>query len=161
MTRLVGRQGCRSRGITMLNVVTHPNFRAQAREALGFYRSVFGGQSTIMSYADAHSVTDPSEADQVMWGQVVADDGLRIMAFDMPASRPWSAGEAPFFVSVSSAVEAEISSRWDRLRVGGTVLHPLLPAAWAPLYGMVKDRFGITWNLAVDGAHAVPAANQG
>jgi PhnB protein len=132
-----------------LTVVTHLNFRGQAREALGFYQSVFGGEMVVMTYADARNVQDPSEADQVMWGQVMSADGFRIMAFDVPSSGPWSQGEAPFYVSVSSEAHEEIAARWDQLRVGGTVLHALEPAAWAPLYGMLKDRFGITWVLAV------------
>ena len=135
-----------------LAVVTHLNFRGQAREALAFYKSVFGGEMVVMTYADAYNVQDPSEANQVMWGQVASADGFRIMAFDMPSSRPWSPGEAPFFVSVSSNADEEIATRWERLREGGTVVHPLAPAAWAPLYGMLKDRFGITWVLAVNAA---------
>ena len=137
-----------------LAVVPHLNFRGQAREALDFYRSVFGGSLTVVTYADARSVQDPSEANQVMWGQVATEDGFRVMAFDVSSNRPWSPGENAFFVSVSSDAESEIAARWERLMVGGTVLHALAPAAWAPLYGMLKDRFGITWILAIDGASA-------
>ena len=137
-----------------LAVVPHLNFRGQAREALGFYRSVFGGTLTVVTYADAHSVQELSEADQVMWGQVAAEDGFRVMAFDVQSSRPWSPGENAFFVSVTSDAEKEIVARWKSLLVGGTVLHPLGPAAWASLYGMLKDCFGITWILAVNGASA-------
>ena len=133
-------------------VVTHLNFRGQAREALGFYRSVFGGELTIMTYADAHSVEDQAEADAVIWGQVAATDGFRIMAYDVQSSLPWSPGENAFYVSLSSPVEEEITTRWDRLRAGGTILFPLSPATWAPLYGKLKDRFGVTWVLAVDGS---------
>lgn len=135
-----------------LTVVTHLNFRGQAREALQFYRSVFGGKIVVRTYADAWSVTDPSEANQVMWGQVASEDGFRIMAFDVPSSRPWSPGEAAFFVSLISESETEIASRWSLLGDGGSVLHPLEPAQWSPLYGMLKDRFGITWVLSVDAA---------
>lgn len=135
-----------------LATVTHLNFRGQAREALRFYRSVFGGELTIVTFADAHSVGEPSEAEQVMWGQVSSDDGFRIMAFDVPSSRPWSPGEDPFFVSLSSPVAAEITARWEGLRAGGTVLEPLAASPWAPLYGKVRDRFGVVWVLTVDGA---------
>lgn len=133
-----------------ISTVTHLNFRGQAREALGFYQSVFGGTLVVVTYADAHAIQDPMEADQVLWGQVATEDGFRIMAFDVPSSRPWSPGQDAFYVSVSSPSEEEIRARWERLRAGGTVLEPLAPAGWAPLYGRLRDRFGTSWVLSVE-----------
>jgi PhnB protein len=135
-----------------LTTVTHFNFRGRAREALGFYQSVFGGSLVIVTYADAHSIQDPTEADQVIWGQVATADGFRIMAFDVPSARPWSPGEEAFYVVVSSQVAEEISAHWELLRLDGTVLEPLAPTMWAPLYGKLRDRFGTTWVLSVAGS---------
>lgn len=132
-----------------VNAVTHLNFRGEARAALAFYRSVFGGEQTVVSYEDAGQVQDPSEADQVIWGQVVSDTGFRVMAFDVPAARPWNPGEAAFFVSVRGDAAEEIRAYWEKLIEGATVLQPLAPSFWSPLYGMVADRFGITWVLDV------------
>ena len=58
-----------------IETTTHLNFRGDAREALEFYRSAFGGEISLFTYADAHAVTDPAEAGQVMWGQVKAGNG--------------------------------------------------------------------------------------
>ncbi len=132
-----------------VKVVPHLNLRGDARAALAFYRSVFGGELTIVSYRDAHSVQDPAEADQVMWGQVAASSGFRVMAYDVPSSRPWSPGEAPFFVSLRGETAEEIRGYWEGLVEGATVLVPIAPSAWAPLYGMLKDRFGVTWVVDV------------
>ena len=132
-----------------LSTVTHLNFCGEARAALAFYRSVFGGDVTLVTYANANSVENPAEADQVMWGQVVADNGFRVMAYDVPASRPFARGEGSFFVSLRGDDEDEIKSFWQGLSDGGTVLVELGPAQWAPLYGMVVDRFGIAWVLDI------------
>lgn len=78
-----------------INTVTHLNFRGDARALLACYHSVFGGDQMLISYADAHNVQDPSEADQVMWGQVAADNGFRIMAYDVPSATPRSPGGNP------------------------------------------------------------------
>ena len=43
-----------------------------ARAALELYQSVFGGDLTAVTYADAHAVTDPAEEDQIMWAQLVS-----------------------------------------------------------------------------------------
>ena len=44
----------------------------------------------------------------------------------------------------------EIARYWEKLSVGSSVLVPLAPAAWAPLYGMLVDPFGVTWVLDVE-----------
>ncbi|WP_019143619.1 VOC family protein [Aeromicrobium massiliense] len=130
-------------------VVPHLNFRGEARAALEHYRAAFGGDLTVTSYADAGAVQDPAEADQVMWGQVVAPNGFTVMAYDVPSSRPWSRGEDPFFVSVRGDDVAELTACWERLADGATVRQPLAPAPWAAAYGMLTDRFGVTWVMDV------------
>ena len=132
-----------------VGTVTHLNFRGDARPALEFYQSVFGGELAMITYQDAHNVQSPAEANQLMWGQVAADNGFRIMAYDVPSTQPWDRGRNSFFVSVRGRDVAEITELWQKLSDGGTVLAALAPAAWAPLYGMLDDRFGITWVVDV------------
>ncbi len=61
-----------------VTVTPHLNFNGQGRHALGFYRSVFGGQSTLVTYQDVGNVKDPGDADRIMWGQVESENGFRI-----------------------------------------------------------------------------------
>jgi hypothetical protein len=83
-----------------VTTVTHLNFRGDARSALEFYQSVSGGELAIITYKDMGNIENPDEADQVVWGQVTAANGFHIMAYDVPASRPWSRGDDPFFISL-------------------------------------------------------------
>ncbi|MDT0186582.1 VOC family protein [Microbacterium sp. ARD31] len=138
-----------------VDVTPHLNFRGRAREALTFYRDALGGELVLVTYADAHAVQDPAEADQVMWGQVVAPSGVRVMAYDVPAATAYDAGTIPFFVSLRGDDADEVSALWSGLADGATVLQDLGPSGWAPLYGMLRDRFGVTWVLDV--AVAYPA----
>ena len=135
-----------------IKTTTHLNFRGDARAALAFYQSVFGGQQVVVSYRDAGAVQNPDEADQVMWGQVEADNGFRIMAYDVYPHLEWDRGQDPFFISVRGTDAAEIRDYWDRLVDGAEVKQPIGPSQWAPLYGQLTDRFGITWilDMAVD-----------
>ncbi|MFE5598444.1 VOC family protein [Streptomyces coelicoflavus] len=129
--------------------LTHLNFRGDAREALTFYQAAFGGDVTLVTYKDAGGVQEPAEADQVMFGQVATADGLCVMAYDVPSALPWNQGENAFFVSVRGESAEEITAYWEKLTDGATVLRPLGTAQWAPLYGMLRDRFGVTWVLDV------------
>lgn len=133
-----------------ITTTTHLNFRGDAREALAFYRSVFGGDLATVTYADAHAVTDPAEADQIMWGQVTSDAGFRVMAYDVPSHTRHEPGVLPVFVSVRGTDADELRGHWDRLAEGATVQVPLAEARWSPLYGMLTDRFGVTWVLDVE-----------
>jgi PhnB protein len=130
-----------------VSTTTHLNFRGDARAALEFYRSVFGGEITLVSYGDA-GVPHPS-ADQIMWGQVRGDGGFQVMAYDVPPNLPWDQGVNSFFVSVRGDSADEITTYWKGLSDGATVVQDLAPAGWAPLYGMLKDRFGVVWVLDV------------
>ncbi|QIG41747.1 VOC family protein [Nocardioides anomalus] len=130
-------------------VTPHLNFRGQARAALDFYRSVFGGEVVVLSYADMGQGQDPATADHVVWGQVSSPDGFRVMAYDVYPHLPLDPGQGAFFVSVRGSDAEELQGYWDGLAEGATVTAPLAPSAWAPLYGMLTDRFGITWVLDV------------
>ncbi|RYX81372.1 VOC family protein [bacterium] len=137
-----------------IKTTTHLNFRGEARAALDFYQSVFGGEQMVVSYNDAGNVHDLSEANHVMWGQVAADSGFRVMAYDVPARLPWNSGENAFFVSIRGNSAEEIASYWEKLSQSATIIQPLGPAGWSALYGMLKDRFGIIWVLDVESEYA-------
>lgn len=129
-----------------VNVTPHLNFRGDARQALEFYQTVFGGELTIASYADMGN-TDPETADHVTFGQVVADNGFRVMAYDAYPHLEWDQGKDPFFVSLRGTDPDELRGYWDKLVEGADVRQPIGPSAWAPLYGQLTDRFGVTWVL--------------
>lgn len=132
-----------------ISTVTHINLRGDARAALEFYQSVFGGDLLAVTYQDAHNVQNPAEADQIMWGQVASSDGFHVMAYDVPSATAWEQGEIPFFVSVRGKDTDEITTYWEKLSAQATVIRPLEPSGHALLYGMVKDQFGVTWVLDV------------
>ncbi len=132
-----------------VTTTTHLNFRGQAREALELYASIFGGQVIAFTYRDAHVDADGAVPDQLMWGGFQAPNGLSVMAFDVPPGRPFSRGEDSVFISVRGDDPDEITRCFHVLAEGGTVRTALGPAAWAPLYGMLTDRFGITWVMDV------------
>ncbi|OHV32268.1 MULTISPECIES: VOC family protein [Pseudofrankia] len=131
-----------------IGVTPHLNFRGNAREALEFYRSVFGGELVAVSYAEMGNA-DPATADNVVWGQVTGDNGFRIMAYDVYPHLPWDQGQDPFFVSVRGTDPTELQGYWDKLVDGASVKQPIGPSQWAPLYGQLTDRFGVTWVLDI------------
>ena len=125
------------------------NFRSNAREAMEFYKSVFGGELTISTFADFHASEDPAEQDLVMHGQLVTDGGLTLMGSDVPSRMSYTPGNN-FSVSISGEDETEMRRYWDGLSAGGTITMPLEKAVWGDSFGMCADRFGVNWLVNIN-----------
>ena len=133
---------------------THINFDGTARAALEFYAEATRGEVIALSYRDAHfPLQDDADLDRIMWGQVQSPGGFSVMAFDVRAEQTYDAGSIPFFVSLRSDTAEECRALWDGLSDGGSIVQDLGPAAWSPMYGMVTDRFGVTWVMDVVAEH--------
>jgi PhnB protein len=132
-----------------IQTVAHLNFRGNARDALDFYRSVFGGNQILATWAQVYGKTDPSQADMIAWGQVQSEDGFHLMAYDVPPERAWNPGETPFFVAVNGNDATMLTGYWNGLAADATIIAPLAPAGFSSLYGMLTDRFGVTWVLSL------------
>ncbi len=130
----------------LLSVTTtaHINSRGKAREVLTFYSKAFNGDVTIAAYTDIHAVEDPSQADQVAWEQVTAPNGFRVMAYDVQPSKAFDTGKNAYFIALRGDDTNEIERMWNGLADGATILTPLAPAPFAPFYGMLTDRYGVT-----------------
>ncbi|MFJ4207628.1 VOC family protein [Paenarthrobacter sp. NPDC089675] len=128
------------------------SFRDNARDAITFYESVFGGDLTISTFGDYQASQDPEEADKVMHGMLVSPNGLTLMASDTPNGMEYNPGNnISISLSGESSDEAELRGYWDKLAEGGTVTMPLESAPWGDVFGMCVDKFGIAWLVNIAG----------
>jgi PhnB protein len=119
-------------------------FRDNAREAMTFYESVFGGELTISTFADFHASEDPAEQDKVMHSQLETPEGLVLMGADTPNRMDFEP-QAGVSVSLSGDDAAKLRGWWERLSENGTVTVPFERAPWGDTFGMCVDRFGTSW----------------
>jgi len=129
------------------------SFRDNAREAMDFYQSVFGGELTRSTFGEFQVSEDPAETDKIMHSQLESPSGLVLMASDTPNRIDLVAG-SNFTVSLSGDDEAELRGYWDKLAEGGTVSMPLEKAPWGDSFGQLIDRFGVGWLVNIAGAPA-------
>jgi PhnB protein len=129
------------------------SFRDDAREAMQFYRTVFGGTLRQMTFKEFAMSSDPSEDDKIMHSQLETENGLVFMAADTPSSMEFSSGSR-ISMSLSGDDEGELRGYFERLADGGTVVMPLEQAPWGDTFGMVTDRFGIDWMVNIAGPQA-------
>ncbi|WP_120520162.1 VOC family protein [Arthrobacter celericrescens] len=129
------------------------SFSDNARDAITFYESVFGGELTISTFGEFQASQDPAEADKVMHAMLVSGNGLVLMASDTPNGMPYTPGNnISVSLSGESSDEAELRGYWDKLSDGGAVMMPLEPAPWGDTFGMCTDKFGIAWLVNIAGA---------
>lgn len=126
-------------------------FRDNARQALEFYQSVFGGELQLSTFADLGLAEDPAEAGKIMHGQLETPNDLILMAADTPNSMEYTPGGS-ISVSLSGEDEAELSGYWDKLAGSGQVTVPLEKAPWGDTFGMCVDGFGVAWMVNILGA---------
>lgn len=137
--------------MTLTNTL-HLNFRGGARQALEYYQGVFGGDLQVATYGDVPAGQDADQTDQVAWGRLTAASGFQVMAYDVQRALPWHPGENAFYHALHGDDPEEIRAIWQGLLPGATVHADLGPAVFAPLYGKLTDRFGVTW--IIDAADA-------
>lgn len=133
-------------------------FQGNARDAMTFYESVFGGELTTTTFGEGGMSQGPDDANLIMHAQLEAPNGMVLMASDSPPGMPASTGSS-VSISLSGDDDRELSGYWDKLSEGGTVTMPFEVAPWGDRFGMVTDRFGVDWMVNVAGAGA--AANTG
>ena len=119
------------------------NFNGNARQALEFYASVFGGNLNLSTFADFGSKDEPN-ADKIMHGQLETDAGYTIMAADTPPGMEYQ-GMHGFGVSLSGDDGDALHGYWEKLTASGTTTMPLQKQAWGDEFGMCTDGFGIPW----------------
>ena len=117
------------------------SFGDNAREAMEFYKSVFGGTLTISTFGEFGN-TGP-EADQVMHSQLESDSGFVLMAADTPPGMDRTVGNN---ISISLFGDDEaLRGYWAELSASGTVTTPMDKMVWGDEFGMCVDKFGIVW----------------
>ena len=119
------------------------NFNGNARQALQFYQSVFGGELNVNTFAD-FGAQDSPDADRIMHGQLETDAGYTIMAADVPSSMEYHS-VAGCSVSLSGDDGDVLRGYWEKLSAGGTISMPMQKQSWGDEFGMCVDRFGVPW----------------
>jgi PhnB protein len=130
-------------------------FRDNAKEAMEFYQSVFGGELTQSTFAEYHASEDPSEQDKIMHSHLTMPNGMELMAADTPNSMDYTPGNN-FSVSLSGGSEDddELRGYWNKLLDGGSETMPLDVAPWGDVFGMCVDKFGVAWMVSIGTAPA-------
>ena len=125
------------------------NFPGTAREAMTFYQRVLGGRLDIMTFGDYGLEGEGS--DGVMHAYLETDDGLALMASDLPPGQEPAVGATNVHVSISGT-DDRLRGYWSGLCEGAAVTMPMEKQMWGDEFGALTDRYGISWMVNLTSA---------
>jgi PhnB protein len=132
-----------------LNTNLHLGFTGNCDAAFTYYESIFGSKRLMtMKYGDAPAGTPvPDGAKGLVMHTAMRVGSITLMGADAPPGHGQSFGG--FQVSLEDANEAEVKRLFAALSDEGSVMMPLAPTFWSPLFGMCTDKFGVSWMVSV------------
>lgn len=125
------------------SLTPYVSFSGEAREAMTFYQSVFGGELAMNTFGDFGQAGTPFE-DQIMHGQLNSAEGFILMGSDTPPGMDRMPGRTVTMI-LHGDDEERLRGYWDRLVEGGQIDVPLDRQIWGDVYGQCTDKFGIVW----------------
>jgi len=122
-------------------------FENSAREAMEFYRGVFGGELAMSTYGEMGGAA-PGEENKIMHAMLETPSGFALMASDHPAGMPRSEGSS-ISISLSGDDAPDLRGWFEKLSAGGTVTMPLEKQVWGDEFGMCVDPYGVAWMVNI------------
>ncbi|MCI0747571.1 MAG: VOC family protein [Verrucomicrobia subdivision 3 bacterium] len=126
------------------------SYEGRCEEAIEFYRKALGAEvEMLMRFKDSPdpAMCQPGSLDKVMHASLRIGQ-TTVMASDGRCEGP--KGFQGFSLSLSVPNEAEADRVFAALSDGGQVQMPLMKTFWSPRFGMVADRFGVSWMVSVN-----------
>jgi PhnB protein len=127
-------------------------FDGRCEEAIDFYRRVLGAEvEMLLRFKDSPEppppgTVPPGAENKVMHSQLRISDSVVMASDGMCQNKPSFQG---FSLSLTVPDEAAADRLFAALGDGGQVQMPLSKTFFSPRFGMVADRFGVSWMIYV------------
>ncbi len=127
-----------------MKLIPYIHYSGNAEEALNFYVSALDGSiQQLGRYGDSPMDSDEDWKQKVMHARLVFDDNM-IMISDSFKGQPVSTdGNVQLSVDVEDTEKLEMV--FNKMAEGGTITMPLADTFWGARFGMLKDKFGVSW----------------
>ncbi len=132
--------------MTSVTVEPYFFFKGNCKEAMEFYKSVFGGELEIQTMGEApKGMQAPgSSPSDIMHASLKGP--VNLMASD---SNTASDKASKVEISIGGTEEADMRKVFDSLSEGGKVRMPLSKQFWGDIFGMTTDKYGIDWMMNI------------
>lgn len=129
-----------------MNLEVYLYFKGNCREAMEFYKSVFGGELKLTTYADSKVPAPEGMNDEALMHAVLEGGDIKLMASDTAKASPQTKKVS---LSLGGTDEAKMRKVFGKLSAGGNIFQPLDKAPWGDLFGSFTDKFGVDWMMNI------------
>ncbi len=131
-----------------LSIVPYLFFKGNCKEAMEFYKDVFGGELTIQTMAEASADMQVPGAKPTDVMHARLKGSFELMASDSGKASDKMA-KVELAINGPSADEAEMRQLFDKLADGGEIKMALTKMPWGDIYGQLTDRFNVDWMMDI------------
>jgi len=128
-----------------INLEVYLFFKGEAKEAMEFYRSVFGGEITSNSYGETPGM-DKMNKDWLMHSMLDGGD-IKLMASDTEQASPVAKKVS---LTLGGTDEVYMRKIFEALSAGGKIFMPLKKEAWGDIFGSFIDKYGVEWMMNIE-----------
>ena len=134
-----------------MHIQSYLFFDGRCEEALEFYKKALGAKvEMLMRFKDSPDQEmcpgGPVAGDKVMHAAFRVGDSVVMASDGMNTGKPSFQG---FALSITAADQAEAERLFAAVSEGGQVQMPLGKTFFSPAFGMLADRFGVSWMIIV------------
>ncbi|MGH7624086.1 MAG: VOC family protein [Gemmatimonadaceae bacterium] len=126
----------------MKAITPYVEFDGTARDAMTFYAKQLGADLDIPSFANANTPVPQAAPGRILHARL-SKDGASLIAGDSMSNAPHQPGR--FLVCVECDDVPEIERLFAAFSDGGSVIMPLENTFWGARFGMLTDRYGVSW----------------
>ncbi|MFT3933088.1 MAG: VOC family protein [Chitinophagaceae bacterium] len=127
-----------------MKLTPYLHFAGNAEEVLNFYKEALGGEIVMLSrYGDSPMPTDEDYKQKIIHARLVFDDNMIMISDGMKGQPVNTNGNVQLSVEVEDI--AKLETVFNKMAAGGFVKMPLADQFWGSKFGMLTDKFGISW----------------
>jgi PhnB protein len=133
---------------------THVAYNGNCEEAFNFYKSVFGGEFSVLmrnaNIPDGIPIPPGTEGDKILHISLPISKESALMGCDMPGAYGPAVRGNSFNISINTESEDEATRIFNGLVSGGKVVMPQEKTFWGAYFGMLTDKFGVQWMISYE-----------
>ena len=132
-----------------MKLTPYLNFEGNAQEALDFYTNALGGQIVYMQrYGDSPMPGDEDYKNKVMHARLQFGDNMIMVSDAMKGYEVSTKGNIQLSMEMDSV--SQLEEVFNKIAEGGKITMPLADQFWGARFGMLQDKFGVSWMFNCD-----------
>jgi len=127
-----------------MKLTPYIHFAGNAEEALNFYKEALNGEIEMLSrYGDSPVPADEDYKQKIIHARLVFGDNMIMISDTFKGNAVHTNGNIQLNVEMPDKLQLE--TVFGKMAAGGKIVMPLQDQFWGATFGMLQDKFGVSW----------------